>query len=142
VYASEDYPVDISRPENLVAWRLRDTRINVPSAGLNYAVTAMDRFGQESEATQIQLNTAPEYNATIIPKSDGSPVALPQNDNPFDADFIIIETLMGQQMAVVPFAPRINVASLPDGIYQLRSLGSKGRNHRIGFFSKKTQRRQ
>jgi hypothetical protein len=24
---------------------------------------------------------------------------------------------------------------LPEGIYQLRALGRKGRNHRIGFFA-------
>ncbi|MBQ9356375.1 MAG: family 10 glycosylhydrolase [Prevotella sp.] len=141
VYASEDYPVDVSRPENLVAWRLTDTSISVPSSGLNYAVTAMDRYGQESEAAQLLLNAGPEYYAPLIAKSDGRPVALPQNEGTLDADFVIIENLMGQQVAVVPFAPYISVGNLPDGIYQLRSLGRKGRHHRIGFFSKKTTRR-
>lgn len=142
VYASEDYPVDITRPENLVAWRLRESSLNVPPSGLNYAVTAMDRFGQESEAVQLLINAGPEYFAPLIAKSDGCPVALPQNDSTLDVDFIIIENLMGQQITVVPFAPSINVATLPDGIYQIRSLGRKGRHHRIGFFSKKTPSRQ
>ena len=101
----------------------------------------MDRYGQESEAAQLLLNAGPEYYAPLIAKSDGRPVALPQNEGTLDADFVIIENLMGQQVAVVPFAPYISVGNLPDGIYQLRSLGRKGRHHRIGFFSKKTTRR-
>jgi hypothetical protein len=33
-----------------------------------------------------------------------------------------------------------SASDLPDGIYQLRSLGSKGYTHRVGFFSIKRKR--
>ena len=50
VYASTDYPVNTDKPENLVAIRLRGESLNVPHGGraLNYAVTAVDRYGNES----------------------------------------------------------------------------------------------
>ncbi|MCR4810164.1 MAG: family 10 glycosylhydrolase [Prevotella sp.] len=138
VYASEDYPVDVSKAENLVAMRRTETSLVVPAAGLNYAVTAMDRYGQESEPIQLLLNAGPEYAVPLIAKSDGRPIALPDKGQTLDADFIIVETLAGQEVGIFPYTDMLYVSALPDGIYQLRSLGRKGRNHRIGFFSKKT----
>jgi len=54
VYASEDYPVDDQNPENLIAIRLRGSSIVVPHGGrnLHYAVTAIDRYGNESVPTE------------------------------------------------------------------------------------------
>ena len=50
IYASPDYPVDIEKAEYLVASRLKGEWLSIPHNGrsLNYAVTAMDRFGNES----------------------------------------------------------------------------------------------
>ena len=52
VYASESYPVDIDNAANLIATRLRGESLSVPHGGraLNYAVTASDRYGNESRA--------------------------------------------------------------------------------------------
>ncbi len=138
VYASPDYPVDISRAENLMATRLMATQLFVEPAGLNYAVTAMDRYGQESAAAQLLLYAGPEYHAPTIALTDGRPVALPADGSVLDAEFVIVETVMGQAVAILPYTPTLNVSALPDGLYQLRSLGRKGRNHRIGFFAKKS----
>ena len=141
IYASTDYPVDVTQAENLVATRLTKTWVDIPSgqAGTwpkNYAVTAVDRYGQESEPIQLLLNDSrPAYGMPIIAKTDGRAVALPAMESTFDAEFIVIETLMGQSIAVRPFAPVVSISDLPDGIYQLRSLGRKGRNHRLGFFA-------
>ena len=50
VYASESYPVDINDNSQLIATRQRSTSLRVQHKGksLNYAVTATDRFGNES----------------------------------------------------------------------------------------------
>lgn len=53
VYASDSYPVDTSRPENILAAYVRDCSYTyVPlypwQAKLYYAVTAIDRYGNES----------------------------------------------------------------------------------------------
>jgi len=137
VYASEDYPVDISKAENLMATRLTQTQLVVPLEGKNYAVTAMDRYGQESPAIQLLLNAGPEYATPLIAKSDGSAIVLPEKGAVLDADYVIVEDMAGQAVDVQPYATLLNIAHLPNGLYQLRSLGRKGRTHRIGFFAKK-----
>jgi len=52
VYASEDYPVDVNDAANLISIRQRLTTLSVTHRGrpLNYAVTATDRYGNESAA--------------------------------------------------------------------------------------------
>lgn len=51
IYASTAYPVDTNDPGNLIAIRMRGTSLHIPHQGqtLNYAVTATDRYGQESQ---------------------------------------------------------------------------------------------
>lgn len=142
VYASEDYPVDITKAENLMATRLTTTQLYVPQGKMNYAVTAMDRYGQESPAAQLLLNAGPVYAAQLIAKTDGRPIALPAKGQTLDAEFVLVENFMGQAVATAPYGTTLNVSGLPDGMYQLRSLGRKGRNHRIGFFTKKTAKGQ
>ena len=52
IYASHDYPVNTDDPQNLIAIRTSATSLTVPHGGqrLNYAVTAVDRYGKESPA--------------------------------------------------------------------------------------------
>ena len=55
VYGSNIYPVDITKAENLLAVNLRDTQwqLNARAQKVrHYAVTAIDRFGNESPAAQ------------------------------------------------------------------------------------------
>lgn len=55
VYASREWPVDITRAENLVATTLAEPRYTYnrfAALGYYFAVTAIDRCGNESEATQ------------------------------------------------------------------------------------------
>jgi hypothetical protein len=135
IYASEDFPVDITKAENLVAARITKTSLLVPNNGKNYAVTAMNRYGIESTPAQLLLNVGKRYAAPTISKTDGRPIALPEKGTILDAEFVIVETLDGRQVALRPYSAFLSVDGLPNGIYQLRSLGKKGRNHRIGFFS-------
>ena len=135
VYASEDFPVDITKAENLMATRKRETSMMVPVNKLNYAVTAMNRYGQESTPAQLLLNAGSRIRTTpTISKTDGRAIALPPKGATLDAEFVIIETFDGRQVAIQPYTEMLDVSRLPNGLYQLRSLGKKGRNHRIGFF--------
>ncbi len=61
VYASREYPVDITRADNLMAILLpkpeyRFDRSTLLLYGLHLAVTAVDRAGNESEAAQLDLD--------------------------------------------------------------------------------------
>lgn len=137
IYASEFFPVDISKAENLVATRVNENSRLVPQNGRNYAVTAVDRYGQESEPAQLQLimNVGlPSHLSlnTFYPSlltSDGHPITLPPTNNVLDAEFIIIETLHGCSIAVRPYTTCLDLTGIPDGFYKIRSLGRKGRTH-------------
>lgn len=57
VYASDVYPVDITNPENILVQNLKDTHytyapIRPWTAKKYFAITAVDRCGNESEATR------------------------------------------------------------------------------------------
>lgn len=52
VYASYTAPVDITKGENLIAARVDNYYVEMKDPNLYYAVTTMDRFGNESEACQ------------------------------------------------------------------------------------------
>ena len=101
-----------------------------------------DRYGQESEAAQLSGITQPEAKFSFgpsIPRYDKY-VTLPAKPSTLDADYLLIETLQGTTIATIPFkGQRINASKLPEGVYQWRSLGKKGRNHRLGYFSIKRE---
>ena len=66
VYGSNTYPVDVTKAENLLATNLRDTRWTLNGRAMkmrHFAVTAIDRLGNESQATQ-------EPQPTIEPTRD------------------------------------------------------------------------
>lgn len=58
IYASREWPVDITRAENLVATGLTECRYDFDPLtrrlyGLNFAITAIDRCGNESAPAQV-----------------------------------------------------------------------------------------
>ena len=137
VYGSPDFPVDITKAENLLATRVQDTRLRMPAGTrLNYAVTIQDRYGQEGPAAQLLLYAGPKYVRPKLTCVRGNSVALPPKPSTLDADYVIIEDLTGREVGYRYYRDSlIDVSTLPGGIYQLRSIGRKGRNHRLGFFS-------
>ena len=144
VYASDSYPVDVTRAENIVAVRLRGSSIVVPEYPRRYyAVTACDRYGHESEPCQMK---APDdltfWQTDDIQQTDGKLLRLPTKPSTLDADYLIVETLQGQQLVFLPYTGKyVSIAHLPDGIYAMRSLGKKGRNHRLAYFSIRRQKK-
>jgi hypothetical protein len=64
VYASHTYPVDTENPSNLIATYLTDTCYNYKETPyqpiLHYAVTAIDRCGNESIPVQLRTEEAPK----------------------------------------------------------------------------------
>lgn len=139
VYCSREYPVNTDDACNLMMIRLQKTSIIIPRDPSHYyAVTALDRYGNESKPLQEKhvQNTAP---ATKLPdgliKCDGKTLRLPEKSNVLDASFITIETLQGHIVATRPYkGSTTDVSRLPEGMYVLRSLGRKGVSHRLGHF--------
>lgn len=58
IYAADSYPVDTTKPQHIIAQRVQGTQyVHAPVFPWNYkryyAVTAVDRYGNESEAAQL-----------------------------------------------------------------------------------------
>lgn len=139
VYSSREYPVNTDDARNLTVVRLRKSSLIIPHDPTRYyAVTAIDRYGNESTPLQ-ERHTKPEMLETRITdrllKCDGKTLSLPEKGSVLDASFVTIETLQGHIVATRPYkGTTADVSRLPEGMYVLRSLGRKGVTHMLGYF--------
>lgn len=143
IYASRNYPVDTEDGTNIVAIRKQDTAMAIPDRQLYYAITAVDRYGNESlplQEPQPASMTGNESETEFL-KCDGHKLYPPQQTNLLDADMLAISTLQGQIVKVKSRNGNVIVADdIPEGVYELMSLSRKGYTHRLGFFE--VRRRQ
>ncbi len=137
IYASKEYPVDISDARNLMAQRISGRQFSMPThQEYYYAVTAMDRYGNESAPVQSWQRAT--GNARQLLQNDGYRLQLPPEVSLTEARYAVVETLQGTIMATLPLTGNtLNIQSLPEGAYQVRSLGKKGITHRLGMFTVK-----
>ena len=80
IYASREKPVDINNPANLIATRYLWQQLTIPQQAikghrLHYAVTATDRYGNESAALQEPQQSADvrEYPIPLTPMTQNRP---------------------------------------------------------------------
>ncbi len=118
VYAADGFPVDISRAENLVAAYLPQPSctINAWEAGGNarryFAVTAIDRYGNESRPAQWSVESRP-----ALLRSDGATLHLPPDT---DACFVTVADLPGRCVLSLPYAQQILLPErLAEGSYRV-----------------------
>lgn len=137
VYSSRTWPVDILSAQNLIAIRRTGHSLAVETKNRYFAVTAMDRYGNESAALQSEdIGQTTTTNAHLL-QCDGTWLQLPAKLSTLDADMVICETLQGSVLLTGKYSTRLNVSFLPEGYYILRSMGRKGITHRLGFFQVK-----
>ena len=136
VYASTEYPVDINNPENFVATRLEARYLSLRRSSdkkpLYYAVTALDRYGNESEPVReyVRGSNRQSVASNLLP-NDGRTLKL---NSSVDADYLLVCTLQGSIIYACDNRPQISIASIPEGIYELKSRNRKGISHRLGYF--------
>ena len=147
IYSSCSWPVDINDGANLIATCVRRWSTVVPlDPSRYYAVTAVNRYGIESDALQQQgvaVPSAPyaKYLAPTLLACDGHWLTIPVRPNNIDADYITIENIYGRLVCTRPWrGTRTNVSTLPGGVYVVRSLGKKGVTHRLGHFVLKVKK--
>ena len=132
IYSSKTWPVDISRSENLMLSRQEIGNLAIPDDDSRYyAVTAMDRFGYESSPTQSQ-NKEKTAESKLIP-NDGTQARLPEwalrNDG-----IIMLAGITGNLLRKLQQkGDSVDIKSVPNGFYQLRSLNRTGISHRLGY---------
>ena len=140
VYSSTSYPVDTKDARNLVAIRRQARSLLIPSEkGRHYAVTATDRYGNESLALQEAhtADTSAPHQCPDLLKCDGRILKVPDDVMLTDAQYLLVETMQGAAVATLPYkrlSTTVNITSIPNGIYHLRTLNRKGRSHRLGTF--------
>lgn len=133
VYMSESLPVDVTQARNLLAVRQRERRFRFNQEyalvnGIYLAVTAMDRFGNES--APVSLETDKPFEGGVLLKHDGITLTVP----PCQTPFLILTNAEGRIVRTLKASQHINVSMLVPGYYSIRTLGPKGKSEQIGAF--------
>ena len=136
IYVSHGGTVDIRQARNLVAHRVMGNSItfrgSVSHSPLSFAVTAMDRYGNESEALQSVVEAT---SSQQLLTNDGSRLFLPKKDPALDANFLVIQSLAGNIVKRVNYTSDvIDIRNLPEGVYSIHSMNRNKKTHRIGYF--------
>lgn len=133
VYASPTFPVDINDPRNLIAVRLDRQEASLkPSAAMNYAVTAVNRYGIESRPAATR-GKAKQSKPTGFIHNDGHSMTLPPKSGAVNADFILIENMRGQVVMSVPWNGRItDISRLKNGLYKVKTVNRRNIIHSYG----------
>ena len=141
IYSSTEYPVNTEDARNIIAARYRNESAIIPrkkhSAPLYYAVTATDRYGNESNPATIPSNEETDLKSCLpLLENNGITLQAPDKGKVLDADYLMIETLQGNIIATRPYCETgIDISEIPEGMYVLKSLGRKGIGHRMGHFT-------
>lgn len=133
VYASESYPVDISASKNIIAQRIYGNEFTYSTiypweSKRYFAVTACDRYGNESKAVQL---SQPHFTPFV--SSTGYELILPSDANYTD---ITIVDITGQCVLETEYSERVSIVNLKSGSYRIILTDKNGKNRAGGMFLK------
>ena len=161
VYSSTHFPVNTRDPRNITIVGNRSLSARVPK-GMYYAVTAVDRYGNESKPCQI--DGVHEFYDAPVEKPSSQPA--PKTKKAFKQvancpllersktielrdlcgtfqiyhmeGVIVIENLQGAVMDSYPITRTINISRLPQGMYVVRFIHKKKKmgTHRLCYLKK------
>lgn len=94
-----------------------------------FAVTAADRFGNES--APLELNAISETDIPLL--NDGDILTLPEIK---EAKTVKIFTVTGEEIKYFVYAPQMSIASLPGGFYTVYILNNAGAQTFVGTIVK------
>jgi len=126
VYASDKFPVDISKPYNIVAHDIRENHFAYKEDPAKenkryFAVTATDRFGNESAAIQLTL---PENTFQL--SQDSLLLQLPKSN---EFENVTITDLTGRCVLHSKYEEKISLKSLQKGLYKVLFTDKNGQIH-------------
>ena len=138
MYASRPSPVDIASARNLIAVNVDSCSLPVNGEfctlnGISFAVTAIDRFGNESEPAQLPSGWSgrPDFPRRFLPH-DSQTLDIPEQDSPY----VAVVDAYGRIVSTAPYSRRVRIGHLAKGLYEIRTLAKKGRSKHIGYFIK------
>ena len=129
LYASNNYPVDTDDAQNLLATYLKGNSAIIASGKRYFAVTASDRYGNESAPSA--LNTASPMDIPLL--NQGNKLMLPTLE---DVKEIHICNAIGETISQVKYHPEISLELLPEGFYLVYALNKEGEKKLIGTILK------
>ena len=134
LYGSDTYPVDIKQPQNLIATHLianeYEYTAKLPWLQKRYfAVTAADRFGNES--APLTLNTVSDMDIPLLNK--GNMLYLPEIK---DAQTIIIYNMTNEEIWKTGYVHKLSLVSLPNGFYTIKIFNRQGKSLFAGSIMK------
>lgn len=146
IYASTSFPVDISDARNLVAMRVEGNSLDINSlarkkpyiSSLYFAITAMDRYGNESTALQEgEQDEKGEKSQVELLVCDGNYLSLPAIAKEADMKYYAIQSIAGNTLRLYlkPHEGRLFIGTLPPGNYILRGITTRHISHRLGQFT-------
>ena len=134
VYCSASYPVDFSSGARMIASYLERLEYTVDALcpyerEMYYAVTAIDRFGNESGFAGVNAPERTEKKEAGMKVENGF-VALPR----LDAEFVMLFDGADREISVLKYDTLVEVRNLAPGFYKVYSQGRRGTPHRVGTF--------
>lgn len=137
VYASNTSPVDINDARNIIAMRISNTSISLPSTNAStfFAITAIDRYGKESKPLESLNHTYDTEGKTAITmkRNNGESLELPPLPSTLDAEYVLFESMAGNVITSKRYAKKINVRDVPEGMYTIKTISPKGVTHKIAW---------
>lgn len=129
VYRSKYTPVNTNDPANLLVARLMDNQIEFPndSEDYHYAVTAVDRAGNES-------NRMSETNVQVSNELHCSNGMLHIPSHLVNTTVIICDITERELLSIIPYSQTIDVTHLKEGSYWLKYKNNNNRTRRVGVF--------
>ena len=120
IYAANQYPVDTEKPQHIVCTGTSQASFTLPRTNsqanrLYWAVTAVDRYGNESPGSAFNAPDHPWNNIyTTLNLSE-----MPE---------IIISTIAGKEIMRLSTHDDVRLEQLPKGIYRLSSIDASGQH--------------
>lgn len=136
VYASADTPVDIKDSRNLIVNNLRDNYLTINrNSKLNFAVTSVDRYGNESQPVIFNNNTSIIVKNKYLLPNDGYKLLIPKDLQKSANGYVAFKSLAGMIVGIGKYEKdgEIDVRKLNPGCYSIHSISKDGNAHRIGF---------
>ena len=129
LYASSTYPVNTDRAQNLLVTHLKDNEVILPACKKYYAVTAADRYGNES--APITLNHGPQMDYPVL--NQGNKLILPELS---DVQEIIICNSIGETVSAIKYHREYSLDLLPCGFYWVYAVDKEEGKKPIGTILK------
>ena len=140
VYQSYTYPVNTENIENLLKRGLSKPSLSIGKVVVTpfspyYAITAMDRYGNESRPLAFTYRTTEP--ATPVRQTICSGLLVISNDTLLlprrnREELIYVTDATERHLLTTPYTEKMPLSQFPNGLYILRSLQEKGRDHFLG----------